>query len=68
MLTLDYSASDGLGSGVASLPATLDGLSMLAGHGLGDGQAINLLFELSLGEHTFVVNSKDRVEDGPSSR
>ena len=64
VLTLDYSASDGLGSGVASLTATLDGSSTLAGHGLGDGQAINLLFELSLGEHTFVVNSKDRVENG----
>ena len=64
VLTLDYSASDGLGSGVASLTATLDGSSTLAGHGLGDGQAINLLFELSLGEHTFVVNSQDRVENG----
>ena len=61
VLTLDYSASDGLGSGVASLTATLDGSSTLAGHGLGDGQAINLLFELSLGEHTFVVNSQDQV-------
>jgi len=64
VLTLDYSASDGLGSGVASLTATLDGSSVLAGHGLGDGQAINLLFELSLGEHTFVANSQDRVTNG----
>jgi hypothetical protein len=64
VLTLDYSASDGLGSGVASLTATLDGSSTLAGHGLGDGQAINLLFELALGEHTFVVSSRDRVENG----
>ena len=64
VLTLDYSASDGLGSGVASLTAKLDGSSTLAGHGLGDGQAISLLFELSLGEHTFVVNSKDHVENG----
>jgi len=64
VLTLDYSASDGLGSGVASLAATLDGSSTLAGHGLGDGQAINLLFELALGEHTFVVSSQDRVENG----
>ena len=64
VLTLDYSASDGLGSGVASLTATLDGSSTLAGHGLGDGQAIKLLFELPLGEHTFVVNSQDRVANG----
>jgi len=61
VLTLDYSASDGLGSGVASLTATLDGSSTLAGHGLGDGQPINLLFELPLGEHTFVATSQDRV-------
>jgi len=59
VLTLDYSASDGSGSGVASLAATLDGSSTLAG--LGDGQAINLLFELALGEHTFVVSSQDQV-------
>jgi hypothetical protein len=64
VLTLDYSATDGAGSGVASLTATLDGSSTLAGHGLDDGQAINLLFELALGEHTFVVNSEDRVENG----
>lgn len=63
VLTLDYSASDGTGSGVASLTALLDGSSTLAGHGLGDGQAINLLFELSLGEHTFVVDSEDNVEN-----
>jgi hypothetical protein len=63
VLTLDYSASDGLGSGVASLTATLDGSSTLFGHGLADGQAINLLFELALGEHTFVASSEDRVEN-----
>ena len=61
VLTLDYSASDGLGSGVASLTATLDGSSTLAGHGLADGQAINLLFELPLGDHTFEATSRDRV-------
>ena len=61
VLTLDYSASDGLGSGVASLTATLDGSATLAGHGLADGQAINLLFELALGEHTFVATSQDNV-------
>jgi FIMAH domain len=64
VLTLDYSATDGAGSGVASLTALLDGSSTLAGHGLGDGQAINLLFELALGDHTFEVDSKDRVENG----
>jgi hypothetical protein len=34
VLTLDYSATDGAGSGVASLTAVLDGSSTLAGHGL----------------------------------
>jgi len=52
VLTLDYAATDGAGSGVASLTALLDGSSTLAGHGLGDGQAIKLLFELALGDHT----------------
>ncbi len=64
VLTLDYSATDGAGSGVASLTAKMDGSPTLAGHGLDDGQAINLLFELTLGDHTFAVDSKDRVDNG----
>lgn len=63
VLTLDYSATDGAGSGVGLLAATLDGASTLAGHGLDDGQAILLLLELPLGDHTFVVNSEDRVDN-----
>ena len=63
VLTLDYSATDGAGSGVASLTATLDGSSTLAGHGLADGQAISLLLELALGEHTFVATGEDNVDN-----
>ncbi len=60
-LTLDYSAVDGTGSGVASIAASLDGSSTLAGHGLSSGQTINLLLELALGPHSFRVDSADHV-------
>ncbi len=60
-LTLDYSVSDGAGSGVKTFGATLDGSSTLNGHGLQSGQAINLLTELPLGPHTFVVTATDNV-------
>ena len=61
VLTLNYSANDGTGSGVASITASLDGSTTLAGHGLDSGQAINLLFELALGPHSFSVEAVDRV-------
>lgn len=61
VLTLDYSANDGGGSGVASLTASLDGASTLAGHGLESGQAIQLLTELSLGSHDFTVEAADHL-------
>jgi len=60
VLTLDYSAADG-GSGVASMTALLDGVPMVGGHGLADGQSINLLTELSLGYHTLDVTAADNV-------
>jgi hypothetical protein len=59
-ITLNYGATDG-GSGVQSVTATLDGSPTLAGHGLQSGQSINLLTELSLGQHTFVVQAVDNV-------
>lgn len=61
VLTLNYSATDGTGSGVASTTASLDGSTTLAGHGLASGQAINLLTELALGPHSFSVQSVDHV-------
>jgi hypothetical protein len=66
-LTLDYAATDGpaaglnAGAGVASVTATMDGATTLAGHGLASGQAINLLTELPLGHHTFTVRAVDNV-------
>jgi len=60
-LTLDYSTSDGTGSGVASAITSLDGSTTLNGHGLASGQAINLLTELSLGPHSFSVAGMDNL-------
>jgi hypothetical protein len=67
-LTLDYSTTDGAGSGVATQTATVDGSTTLNGHGLPSGQTINLLTELSLGPHTFSVEGVDHVaNDGVAS-
>lgn len=60
-LTLDYSVTDGAGSGVASVTPLLDGAATLAGHGLASGQVIHLLTELALGAHTFTVGAVDQL-------
>ncbi|HLQ62346.1 MAG TPA: hypothetical protein VK131_10820, partial [Candidatus Acidoferrales bacterium] len=60
-LTLNYTVSDGTGSGVASFTPTLDGATTLAGHGLASGQAIDLLTEMTLGSHTFRVVATDNL-------
>jgi hypothetical protein len=61
-LTLSYSVADGSGSGVATFTPTLDGAATLPdGTGLASGQAIQLLTELSIGRHTFAVDSVDNV-------
>jgi hypothetical protein len=65
-LTLDYSVSDGSGSGVATFVPTLDGATTVGGHGLQPGQAINLLTEVSLGTHTFTVVATDRLGNNRS--
>ncbi len=68
VLTLDFSSSDGVGSGVASTTPSLDGQTTLGGHGLASGQVINLLTELALGPHSFTVESADHVaNDGISA-
>lgn len=65
-LTLSYTVDDGLGSGVKSFTPTMDGLSALAGHGLQNGQLINLLTELPLGTHTFTIFAVDNVGNSTS--
>jgi hypothetical protein len=68
-LTLGYTVVDGngqvtgvgAGSGVASVTATMDGSTTLAGQSLPSGQTINLLTEMTLGQHTFSVAATDNV-------
>ena len=59
-LTLSYSVTDAL-SGVNSFTPSLDGSTTLAGHGLASGQPINLLTELGLGSHTFMITASDNA-------
>lgn len=66
-MTLSYSVSDGAGSGVQSFTATMDGATTLPdGTTLGNGQTISLS-SLSLGTHTFSVNSVDNVNNAGSN-
>ena len=63
-LTLNYSVSDGNGSGVSSVLPTMDGAASLPdGTGLASGQAINLLTELTVGSHSFSIESVDHVDN-----
>jgi len=55
-LALDYGASDGVGSGVATVSATLDGAPAPA-----SGTNIPLLTTLSLGTHTLRIDATDNV-------
>jgi len=66
-LTLNYSVSDGAGSGVASTTPTMDGAGTVGGHGLVSGQVINLLTELSIGSHAFSVAGTDHVTNSAVS-
>lgn len=66
-LTLNYTVSDGSGSGVKSFTALMDGSPALAGHGLLSGQVIQLLTEMSLGSHTFTVNATDNLGNSSST-
>lgn len=60
VLSLDYSEAD-TGCGVGSVTATMDGSTTLQGHGLDSGQEIDLLTEMSPGDHTFEVDAADNV-------
>jgi len=63
-LRLGYTESDGSGSGVKSFTPKMDGATTLPdGRGLASGQNINLLTELSLGTHTFSVDSVDNLNN-----
>lgn len=59
-LTLNYGATDG-GSGVQSITATMDGSPTIGGQPIQNGEPINLLTALALGQHTFTVTSTDGV-------
>ena len=61
-LTLSYSVTDA-GSGLAETIALLDNASTVGGHGLVTGQAIDLLTELTVGEHTFSIRAADNLEN-----
>jgi len=61
ILTLAYTVDDGAGSGVRSFTPTMDNATTLAGHGLASGQVINLLTEMTLGQHTFRVSATDNL-------
>jgi hypothetical protein len=63
---LNYSVTDG-GSGVGVITPTTDGNSMIGGHGLLNGQMVNLLTDLSVGTHTFQVAARDQVGNPASS-
>ena len=67
-LTLNYSVSDGTGSGVASSVTTMDGATTLPGPiNLQSGQSIKLLTELTLGPHTFSVKATDNLGNSGSA-
>ena len=66
-ITLNYSAAD-TGCGVGSVTATMDGAATLPdGHSLANGQTINLLTEMTSGNHTFTVTAADDVGDTNSA-
>ena len=68
VLTLSYTVDDGTGSGVASFTPTMDGATTLMGvPNLLSGVPINLLTELKLGTHAFMVTATDNVNNTDSS-
>ena len=62
-ITLDYSVSDGSGSGVASTVVELDGSTTTpAGTSLASGQPIDFLNDgIGLGQHKFTILSTDNL-------
>src|SRR5262249_25551789 len=66
-LTLNYCLTDGAGVGVQSFTPLMDNTTTVGNHGLQSGQAINLLRETNLGQHTFTVNAIDNAGNEDSS-
>lgn len=65
-LTLNYTVSDGTGSGVKTVTAKLDGLTAAQfGASLDSGQKI-YLFSMSLGSHTFSIDAVDNLGNASS--
>jgi hypothetical protein len=63
-LTIGFDLNDGIGSGVKSSTATLDGRTTLPdGRVVANGLKIDLFSELSLGTHTFSVAAADNVDN-----
>src|SRR5262249_25105399 len=61
-ITLDYSVSDGVGSGISTVTPTMHGASVLHdGPALANGQSIHLLTALLLGSPTFSVGAVGHV-------
>jgi hypothetical protein len=60
VLTLNYSETD-TGCGVGSVTARMDGSTTVHNHGLDSGQVIDLLTEMTPGDHTFKVDAADNV-------
>lgn len=65
--TIDYSVSDGTGSGVKSAVPDIDGQTTLHDGAttvsVAKGLTVKLLTELTLGTHTFNLNSEDNVDN-----
>jgi len=62
--TIDYSVSDGTGSGVKSDTAKMDGSTTLPnGTPVTNGLLIDLFSEMTLGTHTFSVSAVDNVNN-----
>jgi hypothetical protein len=59
-LILAYDVDD-VCTGVNEFTPTLDGATILAGHGLAGGQAISLLTELGLGSHILSISARDNA-------
>jgi hypothetical protein len=63
-LTIDYNMSDGIGSGVKSSTATMDGNTTLPGGTVvANGPKIDFFSQMTLGTHTFSVNAVDNVNN-----
>ena len=67
-LVLNFSVSDGSGSGVARVVPTLDGsVTLPDGTSVSSGRTIDLLTQLALGSHAFNVRSDDNVGNSGAS-